>query len=181
MLISKFGATDIKEKLDAYEDIIGKEIPSQIREFIERYNGGETPNTQFKCGSISSDLKAFYGLGKVKYSFDKVKPIEVKGIIYLPFACDSFGNELVIDLSSGIICFMDHEKNCITQLANDFRTFIKSCESKAINPSSMKSVEEREADLVKRGRGSIITDALKDMWRAEIDKYSDIKQEEVIV
>ena len=167
--------------LEAYEDIIGEKLPDQIRRFIEKYNGGETPNTQFKCGDVSSDLKAFYGLGKVKYSFDEVRPVEVKGIRYLPFACDSFGNELGIDLSSGTVCFMDHEKDCITQMTNDFCSFIGICVSKAVNPSSIKTVEEREAELVERGRGGIITDALRNMWRAEIEKYSAIKQEEVII
>ena len=70
MLISKFGAADIKEMLEAYEDIIGEKLPDQIRRFIEKYNGGETPNTHLKCVDLSSDLKALYFLGKVKYSFD---------------------------------------------------------------------------------------------------------------
>lgn len=181
MLISKFGATDIDERLEEYEDFIGKEIPDQMRKFLEKYNGGETPNTQFKSGNISTDIKAFYGLGNVKYSLNKVKPIEIKAMIFLPFACDSFGNEMIIDLSSGIVCFMDHERDNITQVADDFRTFIKFCESKAINPAAVKSVEEREADLVKRGRGNVVTEALRDMWRAEIEKYSGIKQEEVSI
>lgn len=181
MLIVKFGAIDIQEQLEAYEDIIGKKIPNPLRKFLEKYNGGETPNTQFKIGNIASDIRAFYGLGKVKYSFDKIKLIENGGVDYLPFACDSFGNELVIDMLSGAICFMDHENNCIMRVADDFKAFIDACESKAINPASKKSVEEREADLIKKGRGNIITEALKNMWREEIEKYSGIIQEEVVI
>lgn len=181
MLIAKFGAIDIQEKLETYEDIIGSEIPKQLRRFLEKYNGGETPNTQFKSGNIASDIKAFYGLGKVRYSFDEIKPIVDKGVSYLPFARDSFGNELIIDLTSGEIYFMDHEKRCITHVGNDFKAFIDICESKAINPAFKKSVEEREADLIKKGRGNIITDALKNMWREEIAKYSAMVQEEVII
>lgn len=181
MLIVKFGAIDVQEKLEAYEDIIGRKIPSLLRKFLEKYNGGETPNTQFTIGNIASDIRAFYGLGKVKYSFDKIKLIKNGGGDYLPFACDSFGNELVIDMLSGAICFLDHEKNCITHVADDFKAFIDVCESKVINPASKKSVEEREADLIKKGRGNIITEALKNMWREEIEKYSSIIQEEVVI
>lgn len=45
----------------------------------------------------------------------------------------------------------------------------------------MKSVEERENDLIKRGRGNIITEELRNMWRAEIAKNSLLKLEEIAI
>lgn len=179
MLISKFGTENISEKIEIYEDRANIKLPEQLRNFIEKYNGGETPNTKFNSNGISSDVKAFYGLGKVKYSFDSVKIIEDNGNRYLPFALDSFGNELVIDITSGAILFMDHEKGELQRLADDFKSFVDICDSSPINPSSIKSIEEREQDLIKNGHGSIITDALRDMWKTEIDKYTSIKQEKV--
>lgn len=181
MLISKFGAADIEGLLEEYEDFIGEEIPDQLRLFLEKYNGGETPNTRFQCGGVSSDLKAFYGLGKVKYSLNHVTPLNLRGSSYLPFAFDSFGNQFVMDLILGTVLFLDHESGHMTQMANDLKSFVQVCESREVKCASVKSVEEREADLIKRGRKSVITDALRDLWRAEIERHSAMMLEEVIL
>lgn len=181
MLISKFGATDVLKKLDIYETVIGKKIPDQLRKFLEQYNGGETPNTSFKCNNISSDLKALYGLGNVKYSMDAVKPVELKDNIYLPFGCDSFGNEIAMNLNTGSVVFLNHENGAVKLLTSDLRSFLNICDSKPLNPASIKSVEERERELIQKGRGYIITDALREMWKTEIKKYASIKQEEVSI
>lgn len=45
----------------------------------------------------------------------------------------------------------------------------------------MKSVEEREKDLIAKGHGSVIAEALQDMRRAEIEKCSNLSLEEVIL
>lgn len=181
MLISKFDLTGISEKIEAFEERLGKKLPEQLCEFLMKYNGGETPNTNFSYNNVSSDVRAFYGLGKVKYSFDNVDLIVSQGKIYIPFACDSFGNEMIIDLQSGAVFFMNHEKDRLEQIANDLRGFIYICESKGISHESLKSVEEREQDLLKKGRGKIITDDLREMWKAEIEKYSLIRLEKVIL
>lgn len=179
MFISKFGGTDILNRIDEYEDLIGKKLPVQFRKFLNNYNGGETPNTSFKCNGISSDLKGFYGLGEVKYPLKRENVFESNGIFYLLVALDSFGNEILLDLQSGSVFFRDHENEGIKRLADTLCDFICACESKPINPSSVKSVEEREKDLINKGRGHIITEALRNMWRAEIKKYSSIVTEEV--
>lgn len=44
-----------------------------------------------------------------------------------------------------------------------------------------RSIKEREAALIAKGRGSIITDDLRKMWQDEIDKYGNMIQEEVIL
>ena len=180
MLISKFG-TISKDAISEFEDIIGITLPKQYRLFIEKYNGGETPNTSFDINGVCSDIKGFYGLGKVKYPLDSIQVKEIQGKCYLPIAIDSFGNNVLIDLNEGKIYFSDHEGDVIKKIANDLKEFFNKCESKVINKSSIKSVEERERDLVARGRGSIITDELRDMWRVEIRKYVEIYQEEVVI
>lgn len=181
MLIAKFGGSDIYKRIEMYENQIGKVLPEQLHAFLEKYNGGETPNTKFESNGISSDVKAFLGMGEVKYSYDGINPIEDNGESYLPFAIDSFGNEFMVAMKSGEIAFRDHEDNSMKRVANDFRGFVDCCKSEKVNPSSVKSVEERERELIQRGRGSVVTEALRDMWRVEIDKYSSIKQEEVIL
>src|SRR5699024_10180149 len=132
MLIAKFDSADVNENLEEYEDIIGKKLPDQLREFIVKYNGGETPNTSFKTGSISSDLKVLYGVGNVRYSLNSVKPIEYNGVSYLTIGCDSFGNDVLIDMISETISFMNHESGKITKIADNFKSFINICESKGV-------------------------------------------------
>ena len=96
MLISKFGGSNIIEKIEIFEEIINNTLPKQLNEFLKKYNGGQTPNTKFLCENVSSDVKAFYGVGEVQYSYNNVNTIEYKNNIYLPFAFDSFGNEIFI-------------------------------------------------------------------------------------
>ena len=69
----------------------------------------------------------------------------------------------------------------VNSAPTDFINFCYNCNSTAISNGATKSVEEREKDLIARGRGSIITEALRDMWRDEIKKYESIRQEEVTI
>jgi len=181
MQISKFDIENADDKISVYEDVIGMKLPDQMSSFIRRYNGGDTPNTSFRCGGISSDVKGFYGLGKVKYSLDKIRPFEQGGNSYLPIALDSFGNDIVIALQTGKVAFHDHENQKITLLSDDLKGFISSCDSKPISSGAVKSVEQRERELIDKGRGHIITDALRDMWRAEIDRYGIMDLERVSI
>lgn len=66
-------------------------------------------------------------------------------------------------------------------MAEDFKEFTKKCKSKKINPDTKMSIEEREADLISRGKGGNITDGLRKMWQDEIDKYGNMVQEELII
>ena len=50
-----------------------------------------------------------------------------------------------------------------------------------ISEASRRSIKEREDALIAKGRGNIITDDLRKMWQAEIDKYGSMLQEEVVV
>ena len=62
----------------------------------------------------------------------------------------------------------------------NLKSFIKACKSEQISEASKRSIKEREDALIQKGRGNIITDELRKMWQAEIDKYADMKQEEVM-
>lgn len=179
MLISKFSEPVTDNQLIAFSDKLGVELPVQLQLFLKKYNGGETPETSFVCGDISSDITAFYGLGDVKYSYKNIELLDVTGAQYLPIAVDSFGNEILIGVHSGAINFYDHEVASITELSKDLKTFIGLCKSEELNPASRKSIQEREQDLIRKGRGHIISDGLRAMWQAEIDKYANMVQEEV--
>ncbi|MFV0395301.1 MAG: SMI1/KNR4 family protein [Coprobacillaceae bacterium] len=186
MLISKYDTSNVKENINSFEDKYNFSFPEQYKKFLLKYNGGETPNTKFKMNKISSDIKGFYGLGNAKMNYDffirtnTLREYMDKDV--LPIASDSFGNDIVIGLSEDNhrIYFSDHELgNKLTLLANDFITFVEKCKSEKINEASTRSIDERAAILIAKGRGHVITDSLKEIWQAEIDKYGSMNQEEL--
>ncbi len=177
MLISKFGTAKREDIL-----AVSPAVPEELISFLEKYNGGETPETSFSIGGESSDIVAFYGVGDVKYSYANVKPIKCPGQTFLPIAFDSFGNQIVISLENGQIGFMDHEKGEIpTIIARSFSDFLKSVTSKPIDSKHLKPIEEREKELIARGKSANISDTLRTLWQDEIDRYSGFRQEEVVI
>lgn len=183
MLISKFLNHDVNENIVNMEKKYNIKFPNQYKEFLCKYNGGYTPRTKFKVGKISSDIREFYGIGDAKLTLDEDE-LQLwirKGV--LPIASDSFGNYIVIGLNNdvnGKIFFCDHEQgNKLEYVAENLKSFIQHCRSKEINPASKLSIKEREEALIARGRGNVITDDLRKLWQAEIDKYKNMVQEEV--
>lgn len=185
MLISKFSNCNVEEKVINLERQYEITLPAQYKNFLHKYNGGYTPDTKFKVGKISSDLRGFYGIGDVKLSLDNVELGEWLEKNVFPVACDSFGNYIVIGLNNddaGKIYFCDHEKgNKAEYITENLKKFIRCCKSEKISEDSRLSIKEREEALIARGRGSIITDDLRKMWQAEIDKYGSMVQEEVLI
>lgn len=183
MLISKFSNCNVEEKIIDIERRYEIILPTQYKNFLHKYNGGYTPKTKFKVGKISSDLRGFFGIGDVKLSLDNVELEEWLEKNIFPIACDSFGNYLVIGLSNddaGKIYFCDHEKGN-EYLTENLKDFFECCKSEKISDASRRSIKEREEALIAKGRGKIITDDLRKMWQAEIDKYGSMAQEEVLV
>lgn len=180
MLIAKNTANP--SSVDAFVKNKGYKLPSDYEEFLKKYNGGNTPNTSVKTSKVSSDVKAFYGVGtNLTYSLNEVQAIDKNGIIYLPVAVDSFGNVFVVDITdnSGVY-FVDHEKNReLESVAESFKAFIKLCKSEPIKEASKRTPKEREELLISKGKGGNITDGLRKRWQEEYDKYKGMVQEEV--
>ncbi len=63
----------------------------------------------------------------------------------------------------------------------EIKIFIQYCKSGEIDPASRLSIKEREEALIARGRGHVITENLRQMWQAEIDKYKNMVREEVVI
>ena len=185
MLISKFADSNVDGRVEEIENEYNISLPNNYRDFLCKYNGGYTPKTKFKVGRISSDIRGFYGVGNVKLSFNTIELGEWIDKGLLPIATDSFGNHLVIGLdndSSGKIFFCNHETaNKMECIAENLKVFFKHCKSEKISEVSRLSIKEREEALIAKGRGSIITDTLRQMWQAEIDKYENMIQEEVVI
>ena len=185
MLISKFPNCNVQQRIVDIEKQYCIVLPVQYKKFLHKYNGGYTPKTKFAVRGISSDLRGFFGVGDVALSLDKLKLGGCLQDNLLPIACDSFGNYILIGLSNedtGNIFFCDHEKgNKVEYLTETLKQFIECCRSEKIGKTRIRSIKEREDALIANGRGHVITDALREMWQAEIDKYGSVEQEELLI
>lgn len=189
MLISKFDTNNIENKIMQFEKEYGISLPSQYKNFLMKYNGGYTPMTKFSIEDDSSSMEGFYGIGEVDMSLDKSYKSKYipewieQGL--LPITMDYFGNNIVIGVgkeNEGIIYFADHEEgNRLIFLAEDLKSFFASCHSEVLDKNAIKSVEEREVNMIAKGLGDSITDGLRKVWQEEIDFQMKINQEEVIL
>ncbi len=181
MLISK--NTGNPSALETFIKNKGYQLPEDYKSFLVKYNGGETPNTSLKAGKVSSDVRAFYGIGSVPYSLDEAAAMDKDGKVLLPIAADSYGNLFMLDITKGTgVYFADHEKNREMEPVSDsFTSFIALCRSEPVKEASKRTPQEREKIMLEKGKGTNITDGLRKMWQDEYDKYSKMVQEEVIV
>ena len=183
MMISKFdnlSNIDVDAFICKYNIVLDIDYIS----FLVKYNGGFTPKTTFSSKKISSDVKGFFGINTEKMNIENLELREWVKFGCIPIAEDSFGHYCAIGIQpeDNAIYFVDHElgKSKI-EISNSFRTFVDRCKSKRIKEASTKSVEERERDLISKGRGSIITDELRQLWINEIEKYKNLTQEDVVI
>ena len=184
MLISKFG-NGSEELVREFEHKYGIVLDEEYRKFLVEYNGGDTPNTHVGIKGCSTDLRYLFGINTPENIEDNLQTPLYENDLYLPIGVDSFGNYFAIGVSEdnkGNIVFCDHERGfSFKQIADSFVHFINKCKSSEINPRARRSPEEREADLIARGKAGNITDGLRDMWKQEYEKYKDMIQEEVIL
>ena len=61
MLISKSEYSVTEVALSKYETAHGFTFPQEYRAFLLKYNGGETPGTDFRLSGVSCDLSMSYG------------------------------------------------------------------------------------------------------------------------
>ena len=71
MHISKFTTANIEERIQTFEAQYAVTLPEQYRGFLMKYNGGRTPETDFHGKKLSTDVRAFFGIGSDidEYSF----------------------------------------------------------------------------------------------------------------
>ena len=184
MLISKYGngSTGL---VSEFESRLGIELDEEYRAFLVNYNGGETPETHVGIRGCSTDLRCLFGINTEIDIEDylQIPPCENKQ--YLPVGTDYFGNYFVIGLSDdnkGKIFFCDHEKGfAVKQIADSFKLFLGKCKSEKIDPRAKIPPEEREASMIAEGRADVISDALREIWRNEYEKYKNMVQEKVVL
>ena len=196
MMIAKFDTKGIEEKILEFESRYNIRLSEQYRSFLLKYNGGITPETEFKYKKTSSDIRAFYGIGQNinYYSFDNVFENVLKDILplttfielhILPIAEDSWGNYITIgigDENRGKVYFCDHEKGMkIKLLTETFSEFLQKCKSNEFEPSSVLSPEEWENKMIADGKEAFITDFTRKIVTETYNLYHGIHLEEVVI
>ena len=184
MLISKYG-NGSEELLREFESKYGILLDGEYRKFLVKYNGGNTPNTHVRIRGCSTDLRYLLGINTPENIEDNLQTPVFENRMYLPIGVDSFGNYFAIGLSEynkGKIFFCNHEGGfSFKQIADSLALFINKCKSDMVNPRARRTPEEREAELIAKGKAGNITDGLRDIWKQEYEKYKDMIQEEVIL
>ncbi len=188
MLIAKYlnPNSDIEKMIKQFEEENKISLPIQYRAFLKKYNGGYTPKTSLKIKSFFSDIIEFYGVGDAKSRIEDI--IDLKVFLeknWLPIATTCYGDYIAIGLKGedeGKIYFFDYQRGYRKKfLTDDLKQLLGYCKSGEINPYVYRTIEEREADLIARGKGANITEQLKKAWQDEIDRFKDMVREEVII
>lgn len=186
MLIVKFRADrrcaeDLEKKFNIC-------LPEEYKKFLNKYNGGITPNTTLKIGKYSVYISAFYGIGRTNgiHNFDNLYKWGIMDnllkIDMFPIATNISGDYYAISLSAktyGEIYLYYHDllgKN--KKIFSDFKSFIQTIKSEPIG--HIKTMKEREQTAIANGFGDKIK-KLRPIWREEIKKFSKLLQEEVIL
>ena len=189
MLISKFNNSNIEIEVKELEETYNIVLPEVYKKFIYKYNGGRTPETEFRLNRVSSDIEGFYGFGNADpdYHVDCLKSSpkwnEWMRSKMFPIATNVFGDYIMISVdgeSRGRIYFCYHDKPLkFIELAEDFLSFTQKCKSKKIG--HIRSLEERKNDMIRLGKTDRITPERIAGWQAEIDEYKNIQQEELSI
>lgn len=189
MLISKFDNTNIEKEIEDFEYKYSFEFPDMYKDFLLKYNGGKTPKSEFKINKISSDIRAFYGLGNADkyYHYDTLVKINMFNDWLeeqvIPIATNVFGDYIMIGIGSennGKIFFCYHDRpNKPIELTKNFKEFLERCKSKKID--HIQTVEERMQKLIKNGNEKNITPALIKIWEDQINEYANMHQEELTI
>ena len=186
MLISKFKKENEEVSTAELEALVGLKLPEQYLIFLRKYNGGNTPNTNW-TGKCKSDVRYFYGLNVGDKNRDIAHNLTYASVRDLikqnkfPIAENCSGDDFCLDCSDGSVWFVAHDSPFRRKIADDFNSFIAGCKSKPIDDFAKKTPEEIERIMTEKGRGNIITEGLRTAWKEQYEKYKDMTQEEVIV
>ena len=185
MLISKSEYPVTEAGLSHYERGHGFTFPQEYRAFLLKYNGGETPETDFRLSGVSSDLDSFYELrdggdGLELHEMEFLVPEFLKDHM-LPIASNVFGDNIFICVDGrecGSIFFRYHDRpKRYIKLADGFRTFVQKCKSKKLG--HCRTIEERIQGRIDAGITLEVLPIEIADWQAEIDHFNRIHQEQV--
>ena len=182
LYILKTDTSGVSEALNNFKEKYKLNLPKKYKEFLLKYNGGETLDTSFRLNRESSSLRLFYGLSNVEYYCNFQYLIDNKFLQeflsqgYLPIASDSFGNTIVlgvVESNFNQIAFYDHERQKSKPLNVSFEEFIQKLKSKK---KKIRTIEERIEGVQSFDAPIEVDDELISFWQEEIDKYGNREQ-----
>lgn len=183
--IFPFKTDGVITEIEQLEKNYSISLPEKYKEFLLKYNGGDTIDTTFKVEKVRSDIHSFYGFSLANY-FSNFNYLVEKGFLedfidnhYLPIAKDSFGNSILIGVGASTynkIGFYDHEIQKYSSFTIDFTEFLKKIKSPVVH---IPSIEERMKEMEEIGSPVVVDDELKALWQEEIDEFAG--REQVIV
>ena len=104
--IFPFKTDGVITEIEQLEKNYSISLPEKYKEFLLKYNGGDTIDTRFKIEKIRSDIHSFYGFSLANH-FSNFNYLVEKGFLedfienhYLPIAKDSFGNSILIGVGA---------------------------------------------------------------------------------
>lgn len=183
LLLSHFDTAEMETLVPAFERRLKADLPQQYRAFLLKNNGGETPNTRFRIGEVSSDLRVLYGLGAAdpRCHFDKLGKSRILQQGMLLIGENAWGDHIALKLSgegAGGVYFRYHDRTprVFLPLTEDFAGFLARCESR---PLRVRTLEERRAAL--RAQGREPTPEIEALWEQEIRRLSGLHPEPVVL
>lgn len=185
MLISKSEYQITGTDLSSYEAEHHFTFPEEYRKFLVKYNGGDTPETNFKAAGISSDLRFLYGFINTECGLE-LRPDVFWLDEYLkdgmfPIGENCFGDDFFICVQgqgAGAIFFRYHDRpKRYIKVADTFKEFAQKCKSKKLKPC--RTIEERIAGRKAAGIFEPVPDVALKTWQEEIDRYERTHQEEL--
>lgn len=183
MLISKFKSDGNIVDIEHLQSILGLKLPLDYCMFLQKYNGGITPKTNWN-GKGKSDIRGFYGYNVNNLNYDFRTWIEYdffqKLLLNkkLPIAVNVLGDHFCVDCTDGSVWFIKHDLPGNKQSAKSFKEFIMGCKSKKIG--HIESIEERLLGY-KESFDEEPSEVTIECWQEEINYYNNIHQEEVIL
>ena len=105
MLISKYVEDSTFEKISELEKKYDIVLCHDYKDFLMKYNGGETPKTNLSRGKVKTDIRRFYGFTEenqysdLRFVLDGGLGEELISKFRLPIATNSFGDYFVIIIS----------------------------------------------------------------------------------
>ena len=185
MLISKSEYQITEPDLSSYEAEHHVAFPEEYRSFLIKYNGGETPETNFKAVGVSSDLRSLYGFIKTECGLELQPNVfwldEYLKDRMFPIGDNCFGDNLFVCIQgqgAGAIFFRYHDRpKRYIKVADTFKEFVPKCKSKKLKPC--RTIEERIAGRKAAGIFEPVPDIALRTWQEEIDRYQRTHQEKV--
>lgn len=160
MFIIKFDNAGAEQGIKQVERKYRILLPEMYKRFLERYNGGYTPQTTFRVKlpdfriAIHSDLVGFYGVAKAELNFSIIDNTPfIKQLLNIfhcfPIGVNTKGDFIVIGVgkdNSGQIFIIERAKaNRVVPVANNLATFSALCKSKK---SKQLDIAKKQEELI---------------------------------